>query len=111
MPLPAILAALGGSAAAGGAAATGATAAGAATAGGAAAAGGATAAGGAAAATGGRALAGNLLKSSAKNYAVNKLVNRSTESNGHSVSSSQFPPAPSFAPSPNSYVDNEAARW
>jgi hypothetical protein len=37
------------------------------------------------------------------------LVTRSTESNGHSVSSSQFPPAPS--PSPNSFVENETARW
>jgi hypothetical protein len=52
-----------------------------------------------------------LLKSSARNYAVKQLVNRSTESNGHSVSSAQFPPAPAPAPAPNFYVQNETARW
>jgi hypothetical protein len=73
---------------------------------------GAGATAGAGAATGARALAGNLLKSSVKNYAVRQVVNRSAESNGHSVSSSQFPvSSPDFAPSPNNYVDNETARW
>jgi hypothetical protein len=40
---------------------------------------------------------------------MNKLTNRSSDSNGHSLSSGQFPPAP--APAPNSYVENETARW
>ena len=121
--MPAFLAALGGSAAAGGgaAAAGGATAAGGAAAagGGAAAAGGATAAGaggsaaaGGAAATGGRAALGNSLKSAGKqyaqDYAIKKITTRSSDSNGHSLSSGQFPPP---APDPISGINTEGSRW
>ncbi len=106
--MPAFLAALGGSAAAGGgaAAAGGATAAG-----GAAAAGGSAAAGGAAA-TGGRAALGNSLKSAGKqyaqDYAIKKITTRSADSNGHSLSSGQFPPP---APDPISGINTEGSRW
>ncbi len=104
--MPAFLAALGGSAAAagGGAAAAG----GATAAGGAAAAGGSAAAGGGAAAAGGRAALGNSLKSAGKQYAINKITTRSADSNGHSLSSGQFPPP---APDPISGINTEGSRW
>ncbi len=111
-----LLASLGGSAAAGGAAAAGGTAAaaGGATAAGATAAGGATAAsaGGTAAAAGGRAALGNSLKSAGKqyaqDYAIKKITTRSADSNGHSLSSGQFPPP---APDPISGINTEGSRW
>jgi hypothetical protein len=109
--MPAFLAPLLKGLAAGGARAAASGGARAAASGGATAAGGATATGGAAA-TGGRAALGNSLKSAGKqyaqDYAMNKLTNRSSDSNGHSLSSGQFPPP---APDPISGINTEGARW
>lgn len=70
---------------------------------------------GAGAATAGAGMgARSAMASMARNFAIKQVVTRSAESNGHGVSSSQFPvssPDFNFAPSPNNYVDNETARW